>query len=68
MQACQLVSTQPSKPKFRLAQEAAEAVPNQLEPTALNRVWCGDIAYLRVAEQWAYLAVVLDLYVQRVVG
>ncbi len=72
MQACQLVSTQPGQPKFRVAQEAAEAVPNQLnrafQPTAPNRVWCGDITYLRVAGQWAYLAVVLDLYARRVVG
>jgi len=68
----QLVSTQPSKPKFRLAQAEAEAVPNQLnrafQPTAPNRVWCGDITYVRVAGQWAYLAVVLDLYARRVVG
>ncbi len=72
MQACQLVSTQPGKPKFRLAQEPAETVSNQLnrafQPTAPNRVWCGDITYLRVAGQWAYLAVVLDLYARRVVG
>jgi len=72
MQACRLVSTQPSKPKFRLAQAEAEAVPNQLkrafQPMAPNRVWCGDITYVRVAGQWAYVAVVLDLYARRVVG
>lgn len=72
MQVCHLVSTQPSKPKFRVALAEAEAVPNQLnrafQPTAPNRVWCGDITYLRVAGQWVYLAVVLDLYARRVVG
>lgn len=72
MQVCHLVSTQPGKPKFRVAQAEAEAVPNQLnrafQPPAPNRVWCGDITYLRVAGQWAYLAVVLDLYARRVVG
>lgn len=31
-------------------------------------VWCGDITYLRVAGQWVFLAVVLDLYARRVVG
>ena len=68
----QLVRTQPSQPKFRRASAEAEAVPNQLnrafQPTAPNRVWCGDITYVRVAGQWAYLAVVLDLYARRVVG
>jgi len=72
MQAGQLVSKQPGQRKFRLAQAEAEAVPNQLnrafQPTAPNRVWCGDITYVRVAGQWAYLAVVLDLYARRVVG
>lgn len=72
MQACQLVSKQPGPRKFRLVQTEAEVVPNQLsrafQPTAPNRVWCGDITYLRVTGQWAYLAVVLDLYARRVVG
>jgi putative transposase len=72
MQTCHLVSTQPGKPKFRVAQAEAAAVPNQLDrafqPTAPNRVWCGDITYVQVAGQWAYLAVVLDLYARRVVG
>lgn len=72
MQAGQLVSKQPGPRKFRRAQAEAEAVPNQLNrafrPTAPNRVWCGDITYVRVAGQWAYLAVVLDLYARRVVG
>lgn len=72
MQACHLVSTQPGKPKFRVAPVEAAAVPNQLnrafQPTAPNRVWCGDITYLRVGRQWVYLAVVLDLYARRVVG
>lgn len=72
MRACHVVSTQPGKPKFRIAQAEAEAVPNHLnrafQPTAPNRVWCGDITYLRVKRQWVYLAVVLDLYARRVVG
>lgn len=54
MQACQLMSIQASKSKFRLAQEAAEAVPNHLnrafQPTAPKRVWCGDLTYVRVRD------------------
>ncbi len=33
-----------------------------------NRVWAGDITYVRTDEGWLYLAVVLDLYSRRVVG
>ena len=38
---------------------------NPLEP---NAVWAGDITYLRTAEGWMYLAVVMDLYSRRIVG
>ena len=72
MQLCQLVSKQPGKPKYRPARQEALVVPNQLNrafsPTAPNRVWCGDITYVRMAGQWTYLAVVLDLYARRIVG
>lgn len=72
MQAGQLVSTQPGPRKFRRAETEDEIVPNQLnrafQPTAPDRVWCGDITYILMAGRWAYLAVVLDLYARRVVG
>ena len=35
---------------------------------ALNRVWVGDISYLRTWEGWCYLATVIDLASRRVVG
>lgn len=72
MQACQLVSKQPGKSRYRPALDESSVVPNRLnrafQPTAPNQVWCGDITYVRMAGQWAYLAVVLDLYARRVVG
>lgn len=34
----------------------------------LNRVWVGDITYLRTWQGWAYLATVIDLASRRVVG
>jgi transposase InsO family protein len=33
-----------------------------------NEKWVGDITYLRTAEGWLYLAIVLDIYSRKVVG
>jgi putative transposase len=47
-------------------------VTNQLErdftADAPNRKWVTDITYIRTAERWLYLCVVVDLYGGRVVG
>lgn len=47
-------------------------VPNWLnrefDASAPDRKWLSDITYVRTAEGWLYLAVVLDLYARRVVG
>jgi transposase InsO family protein len=40
----------------------------RLQPMAINRLWVADITYVRLAEEFAYLAVVLDAYSRRVVG
>ena len=33
-----------------------------------NRIWVGDITYIRTWQGWMYLATVIDLYSRRVVG
>ena len=40
----------------------------QFNPTQPNQVWSTDITYLRTAEGWLYLAIVLDLHSRRIVG
>ena len=35
------------------------------EIAAPNRVWAGDITYMRSLEGWLYLAVLLDLFSRR---
>jgi putative transposase len=39
-----------------------------LEPLAPNRLWVADITYVRLAEDFAYLAVILDAFSRRAVG
>ena len=37
-------------------------------PTAWNQLWVADITYIRLAEEFIYLAVVLDAYSRLVIG
>lgn len=38
------------------------------EPTGVNQLWVADITYIRLREQFVYLAVILDAWSRRVVG
>jgi putative transposase len=39
-----------------------------LVPTGLDQIWVADITYVRLAEQFVYLAVVLDAFSRKVIG
>ena len=46
-------------------------VPNLtrgLIPTGLDQIWVADITYVRLAEAFVYLAVVLDAFSRKVIG
>lgn len=40
----------------------------RLRPTAVNQLWVADITYVRLAEAFGYLAVILDAHSRRAVG
>ena len=54
------------------SQHAFPVAPNRLDQdftaTASDETWAADLSYIWTREGWLYLAVVIDLYVRRVVG
>lgn len=67
-----LTSRQPVKHRYRINEDNSLPLPNllnqQFNPTAPNRVWCGDISFIRLRDRWCHLALVVDLYSRRIIG
>ncbi len=62
-------------PRWRTTTVIAEAdtyprdrVNRVFDTGSLNRVWVGDITYLRTWQGWLYLATVIDAHSRRVIG
>jgi len=72
MKALGLSSKQPSKPKYKKANNEHLTVPNilkrEFDVSKPNQVWCGDVTYIWIGERWAYLAVVIDLFSRKAIG
>ena len=56
--------TTDSRHKFKIVPNLARF----LEPTGLDQLWVADITYVRLAEGFVYLAVVVDAFSRKVVG
>ncbi len=53
------------------SQHGWRVVPNLargMEPSGLDQLWVADITYIRLQEEFAFLAIVLDAFSRRVVG
>lgn len=73
MKQLKLVVKQRVAYKVTIKRKHSDGVADNLlnqnfNPLAVNEVWAGDITYLRTAEGWMYLAIVMDLYSRRIVG
>lgn len=72
MKEAGLVSRQPGKSRYwvcdRTSLQAENLLNRDFNVERPNRIWCGDITFIRTSSGWLYLAVVLDLYARKVVG
>ncbi len=72
MKEAGLASKQPGKHSYRVREHVSCLAGNNLDRCfrvdAPNKVWCGDITFIRTKAGWLYLAVVLDLYARKIVG
>ena len=63
--------TRPFVPMTTDSRHAWRVVPNLargLVPTGLDQLWVADITYVRLLEEFAFLAVLLDAFSRRVIG
>lgn len=61
----------PFVPRTTDSRHAWQIVPNLargLRPTGLDQLWVADITYIRLQEEFAYLAVILDAFSRAVIG
>ncbi len=61
----------PFVPVTTNSQHGWRVVPNlarSMQPTGIDQLWVADITYVRMREEFAYLAIVLDAFSRRVVG
>lgn len=73
MKTLNLVVKQRLAYKVTTTRKFSDAVADNLlnqnfEPVEKNKVWAGDITYLKTGEGWMYLAIVMGLYSRRIVG
>lgn len=72
MKTLMLVAKRPGRHRYPLGGKpaviAANLLNRQFNPDTLNTWWSGYITYLRTAQGWLYLAIVMDLCSRKIVS
>ena len=72
MHGLNLVSCQPPHSGYKKAEkphdDIANALNREFSPEQPNEKWCGDVSYIWTGTQWAYLAIVMDLFSRKPIG
>lgn len=61
----------PFVPRTTDSNHGFRIVPNLVrgvEPTGLDQIWVADITYIRLLEEFVYLAIILDAFSRRAIG
>ena len=62
----QVTRRQPGRRRFN--KQGSNLLLSMAAPAAINKVWVGDVTYLKVNGKWYYLATIMDLYSRRIIG
>lgn len=56
------------RPQHHIADNSTNLLRKREPVTSINQVWVGDITFIRVADEWNYLSVVMDLYSRKILS
>ena len=56
------------RPLHHIADNSTNLLRKREQVTSINQVWVGDITFIRVNNEWAYLSVVMDLYSRKILA